>query len=230
MPREVVAAHCRHRRGSRPSGNLDRGRAPLWMLWPRRPRIQWAASGILREFRTAAGSLALVGPGRREDPLLGDLLHLPVQRGESRGSRPCPPPGSRRGCPGRGCAPSSSRTCQTKCGAFQLADACWRSSTGSSLAASYSAAVCASPLSGGWRVFHQLEDIVAPLHDGSLSGGTMSMNLAHSTSSGSPRGSRSRIPDQVKAGGGLGDGGEDGRLGQGQLIEGLDQSSSWPPP
>ena len=90
------------------------------MFLPRRFWIQSAS--LMPLLLEEGGSVLRVGrQDGRLDPFLGGLLHLPVERGDDRVAARVDLVAVRRGPAGRASVPSSLRTCQTKCGARQLA-------------------------------------------------------------------------------------------------------------
>ena len=129
--------------------------------------------------------------------------------------------GQSDGVSGQYICPSSRRTCHTKCGAFHAADTCGTSSTGSDLAASYSARVCLLPVSG-LRVSIRSRTLLRRWTI-SESCGTTSLKFVHSSPSAMflsrQISSALRIRSNLRRR--LRDRGEDGVLGEGQLVERL---------
>ena len=186
-----------------------------------------------------SGSCALAGPPRvvgvrrprrRVDPLLGGLLHRPVERrghlvaagvhlrAVGRGVRAQDLGQLRRGPATRSAAPSSSPT------------PAGSRTTGSCLAASYSAAVCLVPVSG-LCVFMRSSMWLRRMHDlGRRRDDEVERRCTRSSSATSSRADLVGVLHEVELGRRLRDGGEDRELGERQLARAPCRSSPWPPP
>ena len=120
--------------------------AALWMLCPRSPRIQrhWLL-GIFLERRTDRGSLAL-GARAAAYTYFSAIFCIRMSIEVMTWYPPVSTLSQLSGVSGQRILARSLRTCHTKCGAFQLAETSGVRTTGSSFAASYSAAVCFAPV------------------------------------------------------------------------------------